>query len=142
MLTFLSDEWIAALNQAVADDEELARLTAEVSLVIEQEVTGGPLGDVVYHVAFDRGRVSVRPGAAAHPTVRFSQDHDTAAAIATGQGSAQRAFMTGRLRVGGDLRVLLAHGEVLSQLDDVFAGVRARTTPPVGAAASPTAEPS
>ena len=52
-----------------------------------------------------------------------------ASAIAAGSSSAQRAFMTGRLRVGGDLRVLLAHGEALAQLDDVFAGVRARTAP-------------
>ncbi len=63
--------------------------------------------------------------------VRFTQDHETALAIASGHGSAQRAFMTGRLQVGGDLRVLLDHSEVLAQLDDVFAAVRARTTPPV-----------
>ena len=54
----------------------------------------------------------------------------TAASIAMGQGSAQRAFMTGRLRVGGDLRVLLEHSDVLAQLEDVFAAVRARTAPP------------
>ena len=35
--------------------------------------------------------------------------------------------MTGRLRVGGDLSVLLEHGDVLAELDDVFAAVRART---------------
>jgi hypothetical protein len=39
--------------------------------------------------------------------------------------------MTGRLRVGGDLRALLANTEVLAQLDDVFAAVRARTSPPL-----------
>jgi hypothetical protein len=37
--------------------------------------------------------------------------------------------MTGQLQVGGDLRVLLAHTEVLTQLDDAFAAVRARTEP-------------
>ena len=131
MLTFLSDEWIGALHQAAVADAALAALTTDLDLVIEQEVTGGPQGDVRYHMAFDHGSVSVAPGAAASPTVRFHQDYETAAAIAVGQGSAQRAFMTGRLRVGGDLRVLLTHTEVLAQLDDVFADVRARTTPPV-----------
>lgn len=137
MLTFLSDEWIAALHDAVTADADLAALTADLSLTIEQEVTGSPFGDVRYHVTLDHGTVSVTPGPAASPTVRFQQDHETAAAIAMGQGSAQRAFMTGRLRVGGDLRVLLAHTDVLAQLDDVFAEVRARTTPPV-LAVSPT----
>jgi putative sterol carrier protein len=131
MLTFLSDEWIAALHEAAAADAGLAERTRDLSLTIEQEVTGAPAGDVRYHLAFDHGSVAVRPGPAPDATVRFHQDYATAASIAMGQGSAQRAFMTGRLRVGGDLRALLAHAEVLAQLDDVFARVRARTDPPV-----------
>ena len=141
MLTFLSDDWVHALHDAVAHDPALAELTARLALTIEQEVTGSPLGDVRYHVTFDHGSVSVAPGPAADPTVRFHQDYETAAAIAAGTGSAQRAFMTGRLRVGGDLRVLLEHGDVLAQLADVFAGVRARTIPPTVAPAAAPAEP-
>lgn len=137
MLTFLSDEWIAALDAAVADDTVLAERTADLAFTIEQEVTGGPGGDVRYHVTFDHGRVSVATGAAQQATIRFSQDLATAAAIASGESSAQRAFMTGRLRVGGDLRVLLAHGEVLTQLQDVFAEVRARTIIAGNAAGNP-----
>lgn len=139
MLTFLSDEWIGALHAAATADAELATRTADVALTIEQVVTGGPDGDVCYHMAFDHGAVSVAPGPADAPTIRFRQDFATAASIAMGQGSAQRAFMTGRLRVGGDLRVLLAHGDVLAQLDDVFAPVRARTAPPSVAAGAPPA---
>lgn len=127
MLKFLTDEWIAALDEAAAADAELRQLAGELVLTIEQEVTGGPDGDVCYHVAFDRGQVAVRPGPAEHATLRFSQDYQTAAAISLGAGSAQRAFMTGQLRVGGDLRVLLAHGEAMAQLHDAFGAVRART---------------
>jgi putative sterol carrier protein len=127
-VAFLSEAWVAALDEAARSDGDLEARCADVELTIEQEVTGGPLGDVRYHVVLDRGAASVRTGAAEAPTIRFSQDYETAAAIALGDGSAQRAFMTGRLRVGGDLRVLLDHGEVLSKLHDVFAGVRARTT--------------
>jgi len=129
MLTFLTDEWVDAVDAAVASDGALATLMADVALSIEQHVTAGPLGDVTYHLTFDHGQASVRPGPASNPTVRFSQDYETAAAIASGAGSAQRAFMTGRLRVGGDLRVLLDHGDALAQLHDVFASVRARTAP-------------
>ena len=80
------------------------------------------------HLAFRHGTAAVRPGPAGDPTVRLSQDYATAAAIATGEGSAQRAFMAGRLRVGGDLRVLLSHGDALTQVEDTFAAVRADTT--------------
>ncbi|MGN6695068.1 MAG: SCP2 sterol-binding domain-containing protein [Aquihabitans sp.] len=131
MLTFLSDEWIRALHGAASDDAGLAERTRDIALTIEQEVTDGPLGDVCYHMALDHGSVTVAPGPAPDATVRFHQDYATAASIAMGHGSAQRAFMTGKLRVGGDLRVLLAHGDVLAQLEDVFASVRAQTAPPV-----------
>lgn len=135
MLTFLSAEWIGALHEAAAASPSLARLTAGVTLVIEQEIVDAPDGPVAYHVSFDDGVVAVRPGLAAaavpagteRPTIRFSQDLETATSIAAGRGSAQRAFMTGRLRVGGDLTVLLARGDLLAELDDVFGGVRART---------------
>ncbi len=130
MLTFLSDEWIAALDAAIAADEALVATTADLSLTIEQQVEDGPLGPVTYHLTFDHGAVSVKPGPAADATVRFRQNHDTAAAIAAGHGSAQRAFMTGRLRVGGDLQVLLAKRELLAELGDVFAAVRADTDLP------------
>ena len=38
------------------------------------------------------------------------------------------AFMTGRLRVGGDVQVLLDRQPALAEVDDIFALVRADTT--------------
>ncbi len=62
----------------------------------------------------------------------FRQDLATAWAIASGQVSAQRAFMAGRLRVGGDLNAMVAHREVFATLDGVLSPVRAQTEPPDG----------
>jgi putative sterol carrier protein len=124
MLSFLTPEWIDALDRAASAAPELTALTKGVVLVIEQEITGPDGIATTYHVAIDDGSVSVRPGPAEAPTIRFIEDRDTAWAVATGELSAQRAFMTGRLRVGGDLTVLLAHTEVLAALGDVFAAVR------------------
>lgn len=131
MPAFLSPAWLSALDQAARHDPALAEAASGVALVVEQTVTGGPDGAVTYHVAFDDGRVAVVAGPAAEATVRFSQDHETAVAIATGAASAQRAFMTGRLQVGGDLRALLDHQAALGALQDVFAEVRSDTTFPV-----------
>lgn len=139
MLAYLSPAWIEALDRAARADVALADATREVALVVEQRVTGGPLGDVTYHVVFEHGTVSVGAGPAGGgaggggaeadgaPVVRFTLDHETAVDIARGVGSAQRAFMAGTLQVGGDLRVLLDHQLVLSALHDVFAAVRDQT---------------
>lgn len=127
MLAFLTPSWLAALDAAARTDQSLATASAEVHLVVQQRVTDTPDGDVIFHVVFDHGRVSVRPGPAATPTITFDQDYPTAHAIAAGTESAQRAFMTGKLRVGGDLRVLLEHQVSMAALEDVFAAVRADT---------------
>ncbi|MEZ5179289.1 MAG: SCP2 sterol-binding domain-containing protein [Acidimicrobiales bacterium] len=135
MLAYLSPAWVEALDRAARADERLAEATRGVALVLAQRITGGPDGDVAYHVRFDHGSVSVAMGpgpeagtaAADVPVVRFVLDHATALDIARGIGSAQRAFMAGTLQVGGDLRVLLEQPEVFSALHDVFGAVRADT---------------
>jgi alkyl sulfatase BDS1-like metallo-beta-lactamase superfamily hydrolase len=124
---FLSDEWMDELDRAGQQVE----VPGEVDLVIEHEIVDGDR-TVRFHVAFADGTIRVRPGPAPTATVRFHQDAATAWAVLTGEGSAQRAFMAGDLRVGGDLRALLAQASVLGGLDDAFAAVRGRTEPPEG----------
>jgi hypothetical protein len=137
MVAFLSPDWIRALDEAARDHPGLPDAAVGLSLVVEQEVTDAPGGPVRFHVVFGDGSVRVRTGPAPQPTVRFSQDLATATAIATGTESAQRAFMTGRLQVGGDLRVLLEGREALAALDDVFASVRRTTEHPDPTPAAP-----
>lgn len=133
MVAFLSPEWIEALDAAARVDPALAAAAVDVDLIVEQCVTAGPEapgdadGDVVYHLVLQKGVAAVRAGPAEDPTVRFIQDRDTAWGIATGTISAQAAFMTGRLQVGGDLRSLL-DDRLASALTDVFAAVRSTTT--------------
>lgn len=126
MPEFLSPGWIESLHQAASADEELAAATADVDLVVEQHIGEGE-DEVVYHLIFDHGRVAVRPGPAETATVRFRQDHETAHAIAIGELSAQRAFMSGRLQVGGDVQALVEHSPALTAFGDTFAAVRAAT---------------
>ena len=85
-MEFLSEAWLAAMDAAVRADAELQTVTQDLPLVIGQEVTGGPDGDVRWHVSLENSRPSVRPGPADTPTIWFSQDHDTAVAIATAAG--------------------------------------------------------
>ncbi len=128
-MRYTSPEWIAAAGRALADDTGLKDATVDVRLTIEQVVTGGPEGTARWHVAIDHGRVELAAGAAGpHPAdLRFTTDYATAAAVASGELAAQRAFAEGRLRVGGDLSLLTAHHRTLAALDDALASVRAET---------------
>jgi putative sterol carrier protein len=122
-MEFLSDDWLDAMARA-ADG---ASVPADLRLVVQQVVEGAG-GEVAYAIRIGEGRVTVARGHEADADVSFTQDETTARAIASGELSAQAAFMEGRLRVGGDLRSLLDHAAALAALEDVFGPARAEVT--------------
>jgi SCP-2 sterol transfer family len=125
---YLSPAWIEAAGAAVARDDRLGAALAGVTLTVEQVVTGAPGGDVVWSLAVEDGKVALIAGPAPRSDLRLTTDYATAAAVAAGELGAQRAFVEGRLRVGGDLSLLITHQRALAAVDDALAGVRARTT--------------
>jgi putative sterol carrier protein len=124
---YLSRPWIAAARDAIAGDEGLRTATAGMRLTIEYVTTDAPEGTVRWHIAIDDGRVELAEGPAVDPELRFTADYATAAQIAGGELGAQRAFVEGRLRVGGDLSLLIRHHRPLAAIDDVLGDLRART---------------
>ncbi len=127
MPRYLSPEWLDELDRACRDDRGGPRATGGTALVVQQHVAGGPDGDVAYHVTGDGPSVSVRAGVASEPTVTLTQDYATAAAVARGELSAQGAFMSGRIRVRGDLpRLVEVHGAIAG-IGDVARSLRDRT---------------
>jgi putative sterol carrier protein len=125
---YLSEEWFDEVNRAAADSDQLQTDTASVELTIQQVVTDTPDGDVRYAVRVRRGRVEVVRGDDPGADVTITEDWDTARAVAAGDLSAPTAFMTGRIRVGGNVAVLLDAQGSLQGLDQVFADLRDRTT--------------
>jgi putative sterol carrier protein len=128
MAPYLSPAWINELHAALSTDEAVRRATADVALTVQQVVTGGPDGDLTWHVVVDHGDVAVRPGTVDGADVTFRQDHDTALAVAAGESSAQAAFMIGRLTVTGDVAKLIEHQGAFTGLDAATDAVRAAAT--------------
>jgi hypothetical protein len=125
---YLSPDWIDAAGRALAADDRLGAALAGVTLTVEQAVTGGPDGAVTWHLAIAEGKVALAAGPAPRADLRLSTDYPTAARVAAGELRAQRAFVEGRLRVGGDLSLLIAHQRALAAVHDALAPVRAETT--------------
>ena len=122
---FLTEEWVGLLGAAVAG----VRVDPEVTLVIEQNVAC-PDGSVfVWHLAIDRGRAAaaVGPGRGGPGRLVFSTDRETARCIAAGEGSAQRLFLEGQLRLDGDAGLLPRARAALEALGEATAAIRGRT---------------
>jgi hypothetical protein len=118
-----TEEWVASLDRAARADAGLREASLGRRVVIGQEVRDG---DVVHrwHLVLDDGEVAVRSGADPAADVTFSQDAATARAVAAGEVAARTAFVMGRIRLGGDVSVLLDLGPALAGLGDVFGVVR------------------
>ncbi|MDE0802099.1 MAG: SCP2 sterol-binding domain-containing protein [Acidimicrobiales bacterium] len=123
-MDFLSDEWLAALdtaarNRAAPEDDPLV----SVSMTIDHVIVDGPH----WRLTIDDGALSVTPAPEGEPDVRLTSDRETAAAIASGRRAALDAFISGDLRLGGDVRRLIDERAALEAMGDVFATVRADT---------------
>jgi putative sterol carrier protein len=106
MVTFLSPEWVERQRELLAG---LPGEPAEGATVrVQHVVTGGPDGDVAYHLAFDGGRVvDGGLGTDADAEVVLTTVHEVAAAIAAGDVEPSVAFMQGRLKTEGPTARLL-----------------------------------
>jgi len=125
---FLSPAWVeefnAALHGVVLTDPgpDAGLVASEGRFTVAQEVRAAPDGDVRLIMSIDGGSIHleldsvggdpdrhVGPGSAApEPDVTISLTYDDAAALAKGEFSPAEALNAGRIRVRGDLSVLVA----------------------------------
>ncbi len=158
MPRFYSPEWVAAFNEAVADldpagvDLGGSRAAGDGRLRVAQLVQGAPGGDLRVLLALVDGRLrlAVRPvdavGAAGEPgggpdrpgepgaaddeapDVTVSLSYDDARALSRGELDPAEAIGQGRVRVRGELAVLVAGQALLSAAAGRLAGLQAATT--------------
>ena len=127
VIRYLSLEWLEALTAEVEASTALQSLAQQHSIGVTQVVTGGPEGNVVYHLQVGDGTARFGAGNAEPEDVRMEQTWDTAVGVATGELNAQEAFIKGRILLTGSQQRLVESQPVFGALDAVFANVRERT---------------
>ena len=124
MARFLSDIWFEEVEAAGGQ----AQPAEDAVAVLQQVVTGGPEGEVRYHVIVAEGRAVLVRGPARAPDATFTEDYATAGAIARGELTTQAALLSGQIRVAGNMAMLSTRQDDLAGLDPVPPAVRAGTT--------------
>lgn len=137
MPRFYSEEWVTAFNQAVAgldvepEPPGVSLVADGGSFRVAQLVHGGPDGELVValEVASGRLRMELAPTTDdVRADVVVSLDYADAAAMARGQLEPASAVAEGRVRVRGDLAVLVAGQALLGRAAGLLAGLQAATT--------------
>ena len=116
---FLTNEWAEAFSNALNASDGFKSAISGVSMTLAYEVTDTPEGAIGYHLAIADGGASVALGEAAAADVSITSGHETAVALAKGELNPQAAFMTGKIKVAGNLAMLMMNQAVLSSFSNV-----------------------
>ena len=130
MAPFLSVDWLGQVAAAAKSDDGLRTAAGGVTLTVQQIVTGGPDGDKAWYLRFIDGEVDVVAGRADGPDVVFRESLETATRVSRGELSPAEAFASGRLKIGGQIGLLVRHHDMFARLRDALAPVHDDTTYP------------
>ncbi len=135
-MRFYSPEWIDAFNAAVGDlDLTTSAAGASVaaesgSFRVDQVVHGAPDGEMVVTLVADAGRLRLERVEAGSPqaNVTVSLSYADAAALSAGELDPAQALGRGRIKVRGDLAVLVAGQALLAAAAGRLGSLRDSTT--------------
>ena len=114
MSKFLSEDWARDVTTALASHEGFKNAIGAAELGIQFTTDDGPDGSD-YYLESSGGTTNVVIGELEDADVTVKQSYDTAVAISKGDLNTQTAFMTGKLKVSGNLAKLMMHQSAIQQ---------------------------
>jgi len=119
---FLSEEWATALTAALNGDEAFRAAAAGVSARLQQVITHD--GDETrYWIVIADGTIDMGIGDLDAVDATITQSYETAAALSQGEVNAVTAFMTGKIKISGNMGLLLGLQGALTRLPDAMRSI-------------------
>ena len=119
---FLSEEWAEALKNELNANPGFKEAAAGKSATIQQVIARSD-DQTDYWITLADGAIDMGVGDAANPDATITQSYETAVALANSELSPVTAFMTGKIKVAGNMGLLLGLQAVLSLLPAAMASI-------------------
>jgi len=123
MATFLSGEHMETATEALNNDAAFKEAMANVDLGLQFNVTGGQDGDTAYYLQVSDGTASLELGDLEDFDASVASDYETASSISQGDLNIQMAFMTGKIKVGGNMAKVMMHQGLINEFARVSSGL-------------------
>lgn len=124
MARFLTKEWLEALTATVNENDTFKTAIASVDLTLQFETTDPPEGtEPVYHLAIKDGGLVAGAGGIEDADATIANDYETAIAISKGELNTQMAFMTGKMKVSGNMAKIMMNQAVFTKFAEATADV-------------------
>jgi putative sterol carrier protein len=119
---FLSAEWADALTGHLNANEAFRQAAQGHAATIQQVITDGG-GETRYWIRIADQTIAMGVGDADDPDATITQSYETAVGLAKSELSPVSAFMTGKVKVGGNMGLLLSLQGVLTQLPEAMQAI-------------------
>ena len=103
MAQFLSEDHMSIGTAALNDDAGFTAAMNNVDLGLQFNVTDAPDGEIDYYLTVGDDVAVLALGILEEADASVGSDYETAAAISKGELNVQMAFMTGKIKVGGNM---------------------------------------
>jgi putative sterol carrier protein len=119
---FLSEEWAAAMTEALNSSDAFKQAAGGQTAKLQNVVTT-PEGEKKYFFKLENGAAEVGVGEIPDAEATLSSDYETAAAIQKSELNGTAAYMSGKLKVNGDLMRLMQLQGLFNALPQAVSGV-------------------
>ncbi len=120
---FLSEGHMAEATAALQADDGFISAIANINMGMQFQVTEGPAGDVDYYLSIGDGAATMALGELDGADVSISSTYETAEAMFKGELNTQMAFMTGKIKVAGNMAVLMMNQGVINAWGSAMEGL-------------------
>ena len=124
MAQFLTQDWLSELTETLNGHDGFKAAIANVDLSLQFEVTDAPEGsESRYFISVGGGTAEAGAGDAEAPDVTITNNYETAVAVSKGELNTQMAFMTGKLKVSGNMAKLMMNQAMLTKFAEAASGL-------------------
>jgi putative sterol carrier protein len=117
---FLSEEWAKAVSDGLAASEAF---TSSAAMSLQFIVTDPPQGDGKFYMDATGAAPVQALGEMENPDVTITSSYETASQIFRGDLNTQMAFMTGKIKVAGNMAKLMTQQAALGHYATVVSGI-------------------
>jgi putative sterol carrier protein len=119
-IRFLSEEWATAVADAANADEEFTKAAAVANARIQQNITKDGAEPAHYWTIVEGGKIQLGVGDVENPDATITQSYETAVALARREANPVTSFMMGKIKVDGNMGLLMGLAGALGKLADVM----------------------